>query len=80
MINQYQQQKNIIITNVYKRLFLPKLKKLSFEQLEKNCPDDLTDAIDYVSSIFDLPREDIREIFQNNKKTNRGNPRFFIKK
>lgn len=67
MINNYSNfQKNNIIKGIKKRLFLPRLQKLNYEQLKEHHPNDLKDALLYISSIYDLPYEDIKEIFQNN--------------
>jgi len=73
MINKYSTfQKRQITSTIKNRLFPPRLKKLSYDQLNEFYPADLKDALEYVSSIYDLPSEDIKEIFQNNfKKTDK---------
>ncbi len=67
MINNYSNfQKQNIIKGIKKRLFLPQLQSLNYDQLKEHYPNDLRDALEYISSIHDLPYEDIKEIFQNN--------------
>ncbi len=67
MINNYSNfQKENIIKGIKKRLFLPHLQKLNYKQLKEHHPNDLKDALEYISSIHDLPYEDIKEIFKNN--------------